>query len=71
MMEPYILVKLLRATPVAFVRGRRLCHHGQFGNQHAVVLGDALRLVESGQAKLLRHLSLARLRADAARAAEP
>lgn len=65
-MSSYVLVRLKRSTEFVQADGRVLGHHGPFGNLHALRLQTALRLIDRGDAKLLPHLSLPRLRAEVA-----
>lgn len=58
----YVLVRLKAAAPVVWAAGRKLRHHGPFGNLHAVPPAVALRLIDGGEAKLLAHMSLPLLR---------
>ena len=59
-------VALKQAVPHVYIGQRRLGHHGLFANLHCVDKIAALRLCDSGAAKLLPHLSLARLRVEVA-----
>lgn len=58
---------LIRLHGSARVGDRRLTRHGQFGDLHCVPLRSALRLIDTGAAKLLPHQSLNVLREQAAR----
>jgi hypothetical protein len=71
MMTRFVIVKLKANTRSARAGGRTLRHAGPYGNLHCLALAEALSLIESGAAKLPRHLSLTLWRAVVARAAEP
>jgi hypothetical protein len=53
-----------------YVDGRRLAVHGQHGNRHMLRHVDALRLIESGAAKLMAHQSTDILRSMVAESCE-
>jgi hypothetical protein len=58
----FVHVRLKSSTKVVEADGRLLSHHGRFGNLHLVSAPEAVRLIDAGLAKLLRHLDLERLR---------
>lgn len=62
----YIQVKLREHVGAVFADGRRISRHGRYGNIHMVPEHDALVLIDAGQAKLPRHMSLPMLRESVA-----